>query len=153
MSSGAAAIRPMLRQAGPAVTVATEPADPDVARLLGWTELGHGTASGGTAHIGQLALSDKAAGLHGPVRAFYRPEDVRLSHSTADTAAAASLSGQVERIVRTRPLARITLDCDPPITALMFHRDIDRLRLTAGNTVRINLPPGSFRIFQARTQR
>ena len=142
-----------LRQAGPAATVAAEPADPDVARLLGWTELGHGTASGGTAQIGQLAFSDRAAGLHGPVRAFYRPEDVQLSHTPADTAVAASLTGQVERVVRTRPLARITLNCDPPITALMFHRDIDRLRLAAGNTVRINLPPGSFRIFQARTQR
>ena len=139
-----------LRQAGPAATVAAEPADPDVARLLGWTELGDGIASGGTAQIGQLTLSDRTAGLSGPVRAFYRPEDVQLSHTTADTAATASLTGQVERIVRTRPLARITLDCDPPITALMFHRDIDRLQLSAGITVRINLPAGSFRIFQAR---
>jgi ABC-type Fe3+/spermidine/putrescine transport system ATPase subunit len=37
-----------LRQTGPATQVATEPADPDVARLLGWSELGHGTAGGGT---------------------------------------------------------------------------------------------------------
>lgn len=139
-----------LRQTGPAAAVAAEPADPDTARLLGWTELGEGIASGGTAQIGQLAFTDRTAGLSGPVRAFYRPEDVQLSQTTADTAAAASLTGQVERIVRTRPLARIILNCDPPITVLMIHRDIDRLQLSAGNTVRISLPPGSFRIFQAR---
>ena len=34
-----------LRQTGPAATVAAEPADPDIARLLGWSELGHGTAA------------------------------------------------------------------------------------------------------------
>ena len=69
-----------LRQTGPAATVATEPADPDVARLLGWSELGQGTAASGTVHIGQLVLQDVAAdGLHGPVEALYRPEDIDLS--------------------------------------------------------------------------
>jgi molybdate/tungstate transport system ATP-binding protein len=142
-----------LRQTGPAATVAAEPADPDVARLLGWTELGHGTASGGTAQVGQFAFNGMAARLDGPVHAFYRPEDVQLSHTTADTPSGAILTAQVDRIVRTRPLARITLTCDPPIAALMFHRDIDRLQLAAGNTVHIELPPGSFRIFQARAER
>ena len=71
-----------LRQTGPAANVAAEPADPDVARLLGWSELGHGTAGGGTARIGQLAFGDAvAAGLHGPVQVFYRPEDIQLSPS------------------------------------------------------------------------
>ena len=46
-----------LRQTGPAAKVAAEPADPDVARLLGWSELGHGTAANGTARIGQLVLA------------------------------------------------------------------------------------------------
>jgi hypothetical protein len=86
------------------------------------------------------------------VHAFYRPEDVQLSHTTADAPAGTRQPARVERIVRTRPLARITLDCDPPVAALMFHRDIDRLRLTAGTRVHVNLPPGSFRIFQTRTQ-
>ncbi len=137
-----------LRQTGPAATVAAEPADPDVARLLGWTELGHGTASGGTARIGQLSFSDVTAGIYGPVQAFYRPEEVLLSPATQDTPAGASLTAHVGRIVRTRPLAYITLDCHPPIAALMFHRDVDRLQLTTGNPVRANLPPGSLRIFQ-----
>jgi ABC-type Fe3+/spermidine/putrescine transport system ATPase subunit len=140
-----------LRQTGPAATVAAEPADPDVARLLGWTELGHGTASGSTARIGQLTVSEIATGLHGPVHAFYRPEDVQLSHPTADTPPGTTMTAQVEQIIRTRPLARITLDCHPPIASLMFHRDIDRLHLTAGTRVRAELPPGSLRIFPTRT--
>jgi ABC-type Fe3+/spermidine/putrescine transport system ATPase subunit len=140
-----------LRQAGPAAKVAAEPADPDVARLTGWTELGHGTAANGTIHIGQLAYRDTAASvLHGPVQAFYRPEDIQLAPRTPDAAAGASLTAQAEQILRTRPLARITLDCDPPITALMLHRDIDQLQLAVGQRVEVNLPPASLRIFEAR---
>ena len=140
-----------LRQSGPAASVAAAPADPDVARLLGWSELGHGTADGGTAHIGHLVLRDVAAEcLHGPVEAFYRPEDIELSPGSPDAAAGASLTAQVGRIVHTRPLARVTLRSDPPIAALMLHRDIDRLHLAVGDPVQVSLPPGSLRIFQTR---
>ncbi len=141
-----------LRQTGPAASVAAEPADPDTARLLGWSELGHGTAASGTARIGQLVLRNAAEGLQGPVQAFYRPEDVELRPATPDAPADGSLTAHVGRIVHTRPLARITLGCAPPIAALMLHRDIDRLQLTAGNPVQVNLPPGSIRIFQTRTE-
>ena len=61
------------------------------------------------------------------------------------------MTAQIERIVRTRPLARIALDCHPLIAVLMFHRDIDRLQLTAGISVHANLPPGSIRLFQTHT--
>ena len=74
------------------------------------------------------------------------------SHPDAGSPADGSLTAQVGQIVHTRPLARITLGCDPPIAALMLHRDIDRLRLTAGNTVQVKLPPGSLRVFQIRTR-
>jgi ABC-type Fe3+/spermidine/putrescine transport system ATPase subunit len=135
-----------LRQAGPTDEVSGEPADPDVARLLGWSELGHGTAANGTTRIGQIVLRDPAAtGLHGPVHAFYRPEDVQLHPAAPDTPASSILTAHVERILPTRPLARITLRSDPPITALMLHRDIDHL--TTGGLIQAELPPGSLRIF------
>jgi ABC-type Fe3+/spermidine/putrescine transport system ATPase subunit len=140
-----------LRQTGPAASVATEPADPDVARLLGWSELGQGTAANGAVHIGQLVLRDAVAeSQYGPVEAFYRPEDVELSTTALEAVADASLTARVGRIVHTRPLARITLRSDPPIAALMLRRDIDRLHLTVGDPVRVNLPPDSLRIFQTR---
>ena len=139
-----------LRQTGPATTVAAEPADPDVARLLGWTELGHGTAEGGTIHIGQLVRHDSAAGgLHGPVQAFYRPEDVELGPTPAGTPGETSLTARAGQIVRTRPLARIILGSDPPVTALVLHREIDRLQLSAGDLIQATLPSGSLRVFPA----
>jgi len=139
-----------LRQTGPAAQVSAEPADPDVARLLGWSELGHGTTANGTTRIGQLVLRDLAAtGPRGPVRAFYRPEDVQLRPATPDTPASGTLTAHVERILRTRPLARITLTSDPPIAALLLHRDIDRLQLTVGDAITVTLPPGSLRIFSS----
>jgi ABC-type Fe3+/spermidine/putrescine transport system ATPase subunit len=141
-----------LRQTGPAANVAAEPADPDIARLLGWSELGHGTAASGTVQIGQLVLRDTAEGPHGPVQAFYRPEDVELRPTTPDEPADGSLTAPVERIIHTRPLARITLGCDPPITALMLHRDINCLQLTAGHPVQVNMPPGGLRVFRIRTE-
>lgn len=139
-----------LRQTGPAATIAAEPAAPDIARLLGWSELGYGTAASGSVRIGQLILRKPAEDFHGPVQAFYRPEDIEL-RLTTDALADGSLTAQVDRIAHTRPLARITLGCDPPIAALMLRRDIDRLQLTAGKAVQVNLPPGSLRIFQTRT--
>jgi ABC-type Fe3+/spermidine/putrescine transport system ATPase subunit len=139
-----------LRQTGPAATVAARPADPDTARLLGWTELGHGTAENGTIRIGQLVLRDTAVGLHGPVHAFYRPEDIELSPLAPEAPDNAGLTAHIEQIIHTRPLARITLRSDTPITVLMLHRDIDHLQLTVGDLVQAHLPPSSVRVFQAR---
>jgi hypothetical protein len=36
-----------------------------------------------------------------------------------------SLTAQIEQILLTRPLARIRLASDPPVTALMLHREIE----------------------------
>jgi ABC-type sulfate/molybdate transport systems ATPase subunit len=137
-----------LRQAGPAAQVAAEPAHPDTARLLGWMELGHGTADHGTARIGQLVFGGPAAtGLQGPIEAFYRPEDIELSHDTRGSPEAASMVAHVLQIIGTRPLARVSLNADPPIAAHILHRDLHRLQLTTGQPIRVNLPPGSVRLF------
>jgi ABC-type Fe3+/spermidine/putrescine transport system ATPase subunit len=139
-----------LRQTGPVARVAAEPADPDAARLLGWTELGHGTTENGIIRIGQLVFHGaNTAGLHGSVQAFYRPEDIELGPTTPGAPTGASITAHIVRIVHTRPLARISIDSDPPITALMLHRDIDRHRLTAGDLIRATLPPSSLRVFRA----
>jgi molybdate/tungstate transport system ATP-binding protein len=140
-----------LRQTGPAAHVAAEPVDPDTARLLGWTELGHGAASGGIAHIGQLIIHDAtAASLHGPVQAFYRPEDIELGPITCNAPAGTSVIAQVRQITHTRPLARVSLSSNPPIAAQILHRDLDRLQLTTGQRIQASLLPGSLRLFQAR---
>jgi ABC-type Fe3+/spermidine/putrescine transport system ATPase subunit len=140
-----------LRQTGPATQVAAEPADPETARLLGWTELGHGAVTDGAARIGQLTIRDAAAtGLHGPVQAFYRPEDIELGPAARTLPAAASLTARIEQLIHTRPLARVSLASDPPIAVQILHRDVHRLQLTTGQQIQASLPPGSFRLFPAR---
>jgi ABC-type sulfate/molybdate transport systems ATPase subunit len=137
-----------LRQAGPATRVTAAPADPDIARLLGWTELGSGVAAGGTITVGRLRLPGVApASIQGPVRVFYRPEDLTLSTSVPGAPAAASLTTQISEILPTRPLARVTLATDPPVTALLLHRDLESLHLCAGETVVATLGPESVRVF------
>ena len=139
-----------LRQAGPASQVIASPADPETARLLGWTELGPGTAAHGTVTAGQLRLPDHAPpGIQGSVRIFYRPEDLLLSTPPARTQTAASITAQAAQILPTRPLARITLAADPPLIILMLHRDLESLRPQAGEPITVTIPPGCVRIFPA----
>jgi ABC-type Fe3+/spermidine/putrescine transport system ATPase subunit len=139
-----------VRQTGPAGQVTAAPADPDAARLLGWTELGHGTAESGTARIGRLLLPGAALPhIQGPVRIFYRPEDLLLGTPPPGATAGASLTTQIQQILPTRPLARIFLATDPPVTALLLHRDLESLHLQAGEPVTATLPPSGVRIFPA----
>jgi ABC-type Fe3+/spermidine/putrescine transport system ATPase subunit len=139
-----------LRQTGPASQLTAAPADPETARLLGWTELGPGTADHGTVTTGQLHLPGAAPpGTHGPVRIFYRPEDLLLGIPAAGPQVAASLTAPAAQILPTRPLARITLAADPPLTALLLHRDLESLRPQPGDPITVTVPPGSVRIFPA----
>jgi ABC-type sulfate/molybdate transport systems ATPase subunit len=139
-----------LRQTGPASQVAADPADPDAARLLGWSQLGNGTAADGTVRAGHLALPAAAApDIQGPVHIFYRPEDVLLGAPAPNAPAGAALTAPVRQILPTRPLARITLASDPPITGLVLHRDLERLDAQSGGPIEATFPEGSVRIFPA----
>jgi hypothetical protein len=101
------------------------------------SELGPGTADRGTVSTGQLRLPGAAPpGTHGPVRIFYRPEDLLLGTPPDGTHAAASLTAPAAQILPTRPLARITLAADPPLTALVLHRDLQSLGPSPANRLR-----------------
>lgn len=134
-----------LRQTGPAAELTAAPADPGTARLLGWTDLGPGTASGGTIRAGLLTFPAADPGLNGPVHVYYRPEDVLLGTS----AAGAALTAPVSRVLPTRPLARVTLASDPPVTALLPHRDLLALQPQPGDAVQATFPAHSVRVFPA----
>jgi molybdate/tungstate transport system ATP-binding protein len=141
-----------LVQAGPADQVTAAPADPDAARLLGWSRLGSGAAAAsadgeaGTVRAGQFAFPAAAGpAVEGNVQVFYRPEDVVLDIATG--AGPGSVVTTIREIVPTRPLARITLACDPPLTALVLHRDLALLRAQPGTPVTVALPGGSVRVF------
>ena len=139
-----------LRQAGPAAQVAAEPADRDAARLLGWSELGPGAAARGTVQAGQVILEDMVPGdIEQPVHIFYRPEEVLLGTPTPDGPAGASLTAPISQILLTRPLARVSLASDPPVTALMLHRDLESLGARAGSQVQATLPRTCVRVYPA----
>ena len=81
------------------------------------------------------------AGDHsGAVHVFYRPEDVRLAPSTTAAPVPATFTARVLRITRTFPVARVLLGSDPPITALIFRRDIERFDLTVGKSIEVAIP-------------
>jgi molybdate transport system ATP-binding protein len=139
-----------LRQTGPVAQVTAYPADPDTARLLGWSQLDPGTATSGTVCAGDLVLPDTTPpAFHGPVHIYYRPEDVLLGPPPADAPAGATITAHIQQITPTRPLARISLASRPPVTALILHRDLQQLHLQPGTMTQATLPPGCIRIFPA----
>jgi ABC-type sulfate/molybdate transport systems ATPase subunit len=137
-----------LRQAGPAAVVTAAPADPDVARLLGWSLLGRGTAAAGIVRAGLLAVAHAAP--DGPVDIYYRPEDVVIGPQGAEPARGARLTGQVTQLVLTRPLVRVSVASEPAVTALLLHRELSATGLRPGMTVDAVLPESGFRVFPAR---
>jgi molybdate transport system ATP-binding protein len=139
-----------VRQSGPAAQVAAQPADADAARLLGWSELGRGTAADAAVRVGRLLLPGAALpDVPGPMQVFYRPEDVLLGPPAPDAPPGTVITASVGQILPTRPLARVSLASDPPVTALALHRDLERLRLHAGGLIEATLPAGGIRVFPA----
>jgi ABC-type sulfate/molybdate transport systems ATPase subunit len=137
-----------LRQTGPAEQLTRHPTDPTAARLLGWSELGPTRHATTGLHVGDLPLSGlNPDGQTGSV--FYRPEDVLVG--TPDQPAATNalrLRAQILEVIPTLPLARVLLRTNPPITALMLHRDLDRLPLPHGADVQVTLPAHALRIIE-----
>jgi len=137
-----------LRQLDAAQQVTTYPADPDVARLLGWTELGTGTVYNGHAVVGALRLVAPGHPDGSQTEICYRPEDVVLA-TAGHTDHSGRYTATVQQIVYTVPLARITLGPAPAITALVHRRDLYRLDLRMGETVEVLLPPTAIRLWPA----
>lgn len=135
-----------LRQAGPAGQVTASPVDPAAARLLGWTELGQGVAAEGTVRAGQLTLSGTIPAAAGPVRVYYRPEDVLLGPPPPSTTPGATVIAPISQILLTRPLARITVASDPPVTALLLHKHLPP-GAQPGERVAVTIPRDAVRVF------
>jgi hypothetical protein len=100
----------------------------------------------GTVCVGQFAfpgVTDPQA--TGAVQLYYRQEDVVLGAATE--AGPDSAGTMIGEILPTRPLARISLATDPPLTALILHRDLERLHPQAGDPVTAPLPRASVLAF------
>lgn len=138
-----------LRQVEAAHEIVSRPTDGDVARLLGWAELGEGTLEGGRVVLGDLLLGPEAlsAAHRGPASVFYRPEAVVLSHPRLPDAPRDGVIRTIEQILPTVPLARVRIAGDPPLTALVLHRELARRSLTAGDRIEVHLPADAVKAF------
>jgi ABC-type sulfate/molybdate transport systems ATPase subunit len=134
-----------LRQNGPADVVVAEPADIDVARLLGWRLLGSAQIRQGRCELGGLQLPSPSHAPEGAsVTVVYRPEEVHLQRDQGPLEAA--LQGTVSAIHPTRPLAQVEIASSPPIHALALQSTLRHLDLVAGAPVAAQLPPGAVRV-------
>ncbi|HUY58597.1 MAG TPA: ABC transporter ATP-binding protein [Solirubrobacteraceae bacterium] len=138
-----------LRQIQPAQQITSEPVDADVARLLGWTELGHGTTNNGKITLGDLTLPAHDLpdhdSSHGTV--FYRPETVLLGSGPPTNEPQVEVTRTIKQVLPTVPLARVLITGDPPLAALVLPRELTRLSLHAGEQVRVRLPTDSIKTF------
>jgi ABC-type Fe3+/spermidine/putrescine transport system ATPase subunit len=132
-----------LRQVQLASEIVSCPGDADVARILGWAELGTGTIRHGTIALGDLRLP--ASEESGTGTAFYRPESIALA--PAQPSSSPTIRRTIEQIRPTVPLARMLLAGDPPLTALVLHRDLERVDARPGQAIEIELPLQAVKTF------
>ncbi|HWE32574.1 MAG TPA: ABC transporter ATP-binding protein [Solirubrobacteraceae bacterium] len=138
-------VRGELRQIQAATEIASTPIDADVARLLGWSELGRATIQTGTIVLGDLRVPTLERS--GTAAVFYRPESVVLGPAQPNGAPSPRITRTIDRILPTVPLARVLLAGDPPLTALVLHRDLAQPDIRAGEPVEVQLPANGFKTF------
>lgn len=139
-----------LRQTGPVAHLTRQPTDDISARLLGWAELGPAVRDTGGLHVGDLRINPVAPiPQAGALTVYYRPEEVILGTQAATPVVALRCRARIADLLPTLPLARILLDTDPPITALMLHRELEGLPRSPGIEVEATLPSHAIRIIAA----
>jgi len=138
-----------LRQIQSAEEIASRPADADVARLLGWTELGQGTIQRGQITLGDLTVPAHHPSDHEstPVTVYYRPENVLLGPATATNASGVRITRTIQKILPTVPLTRVLIAGNPPLTALVLPRELTQLNLLAGAPIEAQLPADALKTF------
>jgi ABC-type Fe3+/spermidine/putrescine transport system ATPase subunit len=147
--SVAVIVNGQVRQIEAAREIASDPVDEDVARLLGWTELGHGTVERGRITLGDLTLPAPDLPDHESraVTVVYRPETVLLGSAATTSGPPVRFTRAIKQVLPTVPLARVLIAGDPPLTALVLPRELARLDLRAGAPIEVQFPAGSLKTF------
>jgi tungstate transport system ATP-binding protein len=140
-----------LRQIGPPLEVFNAPSDPEVANFVGMETILEGkviSAEAGVVSVavGQVRLEAAGEGTAGlkvgrMVLFCLRPEDITVwpdgSSTQAIPASSARnrLEGVVSRVMPQGQLARVTLDCGFPLTAVVTRASLESLDLAPGRRV------------------
>ena len=130
-------------QAGPPEEVFGQPADPEVARIVGVETIAPArvlSAAEGlaTLEVGAARLVALDPGVRAGDEAFVciRAAEVTLERGPVHESSARNhLPGRVTRLVREPPLVRVTVDCGFPLVALVTNPASQELRLTEGDPV------------------
>ena len=132
-------------QHGPVEEVFRQPADQNVARIVGVETVVAGRIQSvhegmTTVTIGNACLSSSASGLPPDatkVLVCIRAEDVILfsGDQTAPASARNQLRGVIQSLTREGPMLRIQLDCGFPLSALLTRQACEELALREGNSV------------------
>ncbi len=134
-----------LRQTEAPQDIALHPSDADVARLVGWVELGHGTVREGRIALGDIEL--RADARSGTAAVFYRPEGLVLGPAPATGTPAVRLRRTIAGIRPTVPLARVLIAGDPPLTALALQRALSQLGVRPGEAIDVHFPADALKTF------
>lgn len=140
----------MVLQTGLPQEVFSRPANAQVARVVGVETVVHGrivrSVEGlATVEVGAVSLTAVGTTEDGPeVFVCIRAEDVTLETApSGETSARNHLPGIVRQIDSLGALARITLDCGFPLTAVITRSALSELALTVGSSVRAVFKAGS----------
>lgn len=144
-------------QTGRPQDVFSRPANADVARVVGvetvvqgmLTHMHEGLA---TVQVGEITLTAVALNGIGPeVFVCIRAEDVTLEPSESGaTSARNHLAATVRTISSTGALAKVSVDCGFPLTALVTRSALEELHLQAGSPVRAAVKAGSVHLVPRR---
>ncbi|MBD0315248.1 MAG: ABC transporter ATP-binding protein [Nitrospiraceae bacterium] len=137
-------------QTGLPQEVFSRPANAEVARVVGVDTVVQGrirhSAEGlTTVEVGSVSLRAVGTAEEGPdVFVCIRAEDVTVERAASgETSARNHLPGTVHQIDSLGALARITLDCGFPLTAVITRTALSELGLSVGSSVRAVFKAGS----------
>jgi ABC-type sulfate/molybdate transport systems ATPase subunit len=140
-----------LRQTGPATHLTRHPTDEISARLLGWAKLGPARRDSTGLHVGDLRINQVIPiPDSGALTLYYRPEEVLIGAQDQQSTVALRCHARIAALVPTLPLSRVVLDTDPPITALILHRQLEELPQSSSTDVEITMPPHAIRAIQTK---
>ena len=158
-----------IRQVGPVHEVFSEPADVEVARVVGTENVFPArlvrreaglvvlrTAGGATAEAGRGAGAELVAvdpgGVEDEVFACVRAEEIVLEPADGhDSSAQNRLPGVIASRREEGPLVRLTLDCGVRLVALVTRASAERLGFVPGRSVSALVKAPSVRVVPRRT--
>jgi molybdate transport system ATP-binding protein len=144
-------------QVGTPQAVFSHPADAEVARVVGVETVVQGTITDtreglASVQVGAVSLTAVASTeVDADVFVCIRAEDVTVELAgVVETSARNHLTGTVQSIASLGALARVTIECGFPLTAVITRSALSELQLDVGTPVRAAFKAGSVHLISRR---